>query len=97
MKKIFSITAILVLLSFAFVTFSDAFFCQENEESAQSQLPCGNCCVQCCPSHNLVLQKKLLVQAQVLPSPTQFLPPTILDCASTLLIKSIFHPPKLAA
>ncbi len=54
MKKIFSITAILVLLSFAFVVSSDAFFCQDDKQEVSGSQAPVHCCAQCCPSHNLV-------------------------------------------
>lgn len=66
MKKILSITAIFVLLSFAFVISTDAFFCDENNQVSKSSQAPVHCCVQCCPAHNLITPSSGI--AQILPS-----------------------------
>ena len=64
MKRILSITAIFVLLSFAFVVSTDAFFCDENSQVSKNAQPPIHCCVQCCPAHNLITPSSGVVHVQ---------------------------------
>ena len=62
MKKLFSISALILLLSFISTVSLDAFFCEDaQQKSTQSQAPV-HCCVQCCPSHNLASPTVNVVQ-----------------------------------
>lgn len=96
MKSIASKLAILILLVWSVVVLADVFFCQESQASDQSLDPI-DCCVQCCPSHNLAPQVKPLLQKHSPLLRVGSKPPQILDAYSTLVVKVIFHPPKAFA
>lgn len=88
----FKSTAALVLFAVSFVVLVDAFVC--TEAAAETEGAPVECCAQCCPRHHLVpltpsLEKTLSESLLENLSLLQTNPPLF------LLVKSIFHPPKL--
>lgn len=92
MRKIFSISIIVLLLSFVSVVSLDAFFCAETQQkNAHSQAPV-HCCVQCCPSHNLASPTVGIVQVM---SPNRVTPFVVenLDLPIEIYPNRIDRPP----
>lgn len=54
MKKILTITTMIVLLSFTFIVTADAFFCDEYQHGHQGTETSQHCCANSCPAHNLL-------------------------------------------
>lgn len=61
MKSVASKLAILLFLVLSVVILSDTFLCQDSKASDQNLNPV-DCCVQCCPSHNLASPTVSLIQ-----------------------------------
>jgi len=89
--KFFKTTATLVLFILSFVVLVDAFVCGE-AVSGEAEEPV-ECCLQCCPRHNLVPPASGLEKARSISLLEKF-PHFDLRLPVLLLEKSIFHPPK---
>ncbi|MFO1518882.1 MAG: hypothetical protein U1F57_04355 [bacterium] len=91
MKKIFKTTALAVLMVLSFAVFVEAFGCPE--EKAQATGAPAECCVQCCPRHNMAPPALHLGQISSAPSFAKSLA-VVLPPHSILLPDSVFHPPR---
>jgi|GEM_PF-6116002 len=81
-----------MILSFAFVTSSDVFFCDEDQQkTTHSQAPV-HCCVQCCPSHNLASPAVNIAQLISSKQASRFIPQN-LDFPLEIYPNQIDRPP----
>lgn len=91
MRKFFKLTATFILISLSLVVLLDSYLCEEVK--LQGKGSPVDCCVMCCPNHNLA--PPTVSQSQI-SAPAFFqnfsLPKFFSNPA--LLADSVFHPPR---
>jgi hypothetical protein len=91
-KKILKTTATVILMAVSFIVLAETFCCPE--ETTQTTGDPVECCLQCCPRHNLAPPLSQFAQ----PTAKSFFEKLVSfqsNLHAILLVDNVFHPPRV--